>query len=216
MSGLVFSIGVASLWISPGCGDVEADRAGTSGAGGTAGAGGSSGLCNAVEKDYPDEGHDHVLACSPVSYGTTPPSSGNHYPVWAAYKTYSSPIPPGFFVHNLEHGGIALFHDCGGDCSAELSSLASWEQGLPADSTCSAVPHRVIVAPFPNLGHRFALVAWTHILTMDCVDTSAMDNFYRAYYGKGLESMACGNGVDLEAPGSVPAPDCGLGSGATP
>lgn len=216
MYGLLIATGFGLVSISSGCGDTESDRgADTGGSSGSGGSGGA-GVCNAVEKNYPDEGHDHVVACSVVNYGTTPPSSGNHYAIWAAYKTYSSPIPAGFYVHNLEHGAVALFHDCGDDCTGELATLASWVESLPVDSACSAVPHRVIVAPYPGLGHRFALVAWTHILTMDCVDTSAMDSFYNAYYGKGLESMACGNGVDLEAPGNIPASGCGLGTTQTP
>src|SRR6202042_881476 len=81
-----------------------------------------TGPCNAVEQEQAIEGFDHVAVCSYVVYGTKPPSSGDHYPIWAAYKTYAAPIPEGFFVHNLEHGTIVLTYNCPSGCAADVAA----------------------------------------------------------------------------------------------
>src|SRR5215469_7417837 len=67
-----------------------------------------TGPCGAVTQQHAIEGFNHVDACSYVDYHTLPPSSGDHYPFWAAYMTYDQPVPEGYWVHNLEHGAIVL------------------------------------------------------------------------------------------------------------
>ena len=52
-----------------------------------------AGACNSVVAQHPSEGATHIPCTSPASYLTQPPSSGNHYPIWAAYQTYATAIP---------------------------------------------------------------------------------------------------------------------------
>src|SRR5688572_23429319 len=54
------------------------------------------GPCAAVTEQHAIEGAGHVPSCSEVSYGTNPPSSGNHYGVWAAFQSYTFAVPRGF------------------------------------------------------------------------------------------------------------------------
>src|SRR5882724_4807922 len=68
--------------------------------------------CASVVEEHPSEGNLHMGLCSPLFYATNPPSSGNHYPIWAAYQTYAQPLLPGFWVHNLEHGAIVMAYNC--------------------------------------------------------------------------------------------------------
>src|SRR5258705_13540604 len=60
--------------------------------------------CAVAIEGHPIEGNLHMQFCSPLTFGTNPPSSGNHYPTWAAYRTYAQTFLPGFWVHSLEHG----------------------------------------------------------------------------------------------------------------
>jgi hypothetical protein len=57
------------------------------------GADGDAGACTTTIQEWPDEGFTHVSCMADVDYLTEPPSSGNHYSCWAAYQTYSAPIP---------------------------------------------------------------------------------------------------------------------------
>src|SRR5437773_532491 len=52
------------------------------------------GPCAIAVESHPVEGNLHQPICSPLTYGTNPPSSGDHYGIWAAYKTYAAPFPP--------------------------------------------------------------------------------------------------------------------------
>src|SRR5438128_329499 len=44
----------------------------------------------------------HVAVGTPVTYDSNPPSSGEHYPYWAAFKAFPKPVDPRFWVHDLE------------------------------------------------------------------------------------------------------------------
>lgn len=39
-----------------------------------------------------------------------PPVTGTHYPIWAWWGAYDSPVPDGYTVHNLEHGGVVAWY----------------------------------------------------------------------------------------------------------
>src|SRR5207302_164982 len=69
---------------------------------------GPDGGCDMVESDPADEGHNHVDAGSLVVYQHNPPTSGNHWPIWAKYMVHDEAVPREVYVHNLEHGAIAL------------------------------------------------------------------------------------------------------------
>jgi hypothetical protein len=69
--------------------------------------------CTTTIELHADEGATHVPCTTAVDYQTEPPSSGNHYQCWAAYQTYTSPIPWGHLVHSLEHGAIVFVYNWG-------------------------------------------------------------------------------------------------------
>ncbi len=50
-----------------------------------------------------------TLAGGPV-YHHNPPSSGAHYWVWARWQIHSQTVPRGYWVHNLEHGGVVFLY----------------------------------------------------------------------------------------------------------
>jgi hypothetical protein len=163
---------------------------GTAGAGGagTSGAGGAG--CTAVAAQHPDEGALHV-DCLPVpTYGTNPPSSGNHYPTWADYKTYPTPVPWGHLVHSLEHGAIVIVYNCPGGCADEVARAQAFIDALPVDPECTAPDvRRVILAPDPLLDVRWAASAWTWTLRASCFDPVPFGAFVKAHYGMGREDF---------------------------
>lgn len=136
----------------------------------------------------------HVALCSPIVYPTNPPTSGQHYPSWAAYATYDFAVPLGYLVHDLEHGAVVVFYDCPDGCADELASLQAYLDARPADPMCTAdVHHRIVVTPDPDLGVRFAASAWGWALRSNCFDLAALDAFIGAHYADAPEDL-CGDG----------------------
>jgi hypothetical protein len=149
-----------------------------------------------------------VPVCSALTYPTNPPTSGAHYPVWAAFKTYTTPIPRGFWVHDLEHGAIVITYNCPTSCDEDLAALQKFVDGLTADPACTApVRKRIVVTPDPLLDVKFAASAWGFALKAACFDLGALGSFIAEHYGKGPEDL-CSDGTDLAQPGAYPA-GCG-------
>jgi hypothetical protein len=182
-----------------GPGDVAGDagQVGAAGAGGQGGdsnagggAGAAGGACSALAEQHPNEGAFHV-DCLPVpTYGTKPPSSGNHYPIWADYKTYDTPVPWGHLVHSLEHGAIVIVYNCPGGCPDEVAAAQAMIDALPVDATCTApTQRRVILAPDPTLDIRWAASAWTWTLRATCFDAPTFRAFATAHYNMGGEDL---------------------------
>jgi hypothetical protein len=197
-------IGLAAALV--GCGGANAGAPGAAGAGGqpsgAAGQGGDvdagapleieGGACTAVIQEHADEGAFHV-PCSPVpTYGTNPPSSGNHYDTWADFKTYTTPVPWGHLVHDLEHGAVVIVYNCPGGCPDEVAAAQAMIDGFPADPICALPPgHRLILAPDPALDVRWAASAWTWTIKAPCFDPELFGFFMTAHYGMGREDL-CG------------------------
>ena len=159
-----------------------------------------TGPCDAVEQEQAIEGFEHIPVCSFVEYLTKPPSSGNHYPVWAAYKTYVAPIPEGFFVHNLEHGTIVLTYNCPDGCASDVAAAQAMLDSLPADPDCAAqaspVRRRSLMTPDPKLDVPFAASAWGWTLRAKCFDSAAFQSFALRHYNQGREDI-CADGDDV-------------------
>src|SRR5262245_8086029 len=52
----------------------------------------------------------HVAEGSVINYAHNPPASGPHYPVWARYQEHNTVVARGYWVHNLEHGGVVFLY----------------------------------------------------------------------------------------------------------
>jgi hypothetical protein len=86
-----------------------------------------------------------------LPWNTTPPSNGQHYPLWAVWGFWTEPINPRRVVHNEEHGGVIYW----------------WGPQVPA-STVAALrslydeqPEGTFGTPYPALGSKVAITAWT-------------------------------------------------------
>jgi Protein of unknown function (DUF3105) len=160
--------------------------------------------CQVMVQNHPSEGAQHLEQCAPTIYISSPPSSGNHYPVWPAYKIYDQPVPWGFLVHGLEHGAVVISYRCDGGCPEELAKAKAFVAGLAPDVDCGGAPKLVVLVPDPKLDVAFAASAWTWTLRADCFDSAAFGQFVTDHYGHGLERV-CSQGVDLSATNWCPA-----------
>ena len=151
--------------------------------------------CVSTVQQHPDEGATHVACTQAVTYRTNPPSSGNHYSCWAAYQTYSSPVPWGNLVHSLEHGAMIVVYNCPQGCASDVAAMQSFIDGLPLDPNCGAslMKNRIILMPDPKLDVRFAATAWGWTLKANCFDPTAFRQFFDDHYDHGRE-VICSDG----------------------
>jgi hypothetical protein len=184
------------------CGGDKAEHAPTT-VGGVACAGGTCPKCAVDLADPPNEGAGHVAVCSPVSYASKPPSSGNHYGVWPVFRVYSAPVPWGFLMHGLEHGAVVIVYNCPDGCANDVATAEALWKATSVKPGCGLPP--LIVAPDPTLDVRFAAAAWGHTLRAPCFDVEAFASFIRDHVNQGPELFAtdCGS-VDRESAGWCP------------
>jgi Protein of unknown function (DUF3105) len=162
-----------------------------------------------VEAVHPNEGASHSTLCAPLTFNSSPPSSGTHYPEWPAYKTYTQPVPWGYLVHALEHGAIDVVYNCPAGCANEVAAAQAWIDSLPTDAACGGRP-RVILAPDPTLDCHWAASSWLWTLRGGSFDPVPFQSFYEAHYENpdpGLsapEPGICSGGIDRPADGWCP------------
>jgi hypothetical protein len=149
----------------------------------------------------------HQTPGTVIPFRDNPPTNGPHYDVWARWGVYREVIPRGYWVHNLEHGGVVIAYRP--DLSdAERDRLEAFVRALPPEPDCAAqgVRRRIIVTPDPELPARVAAVAWSHSYTADCVDTNALEQVVLGLTGRGPEQV-CGDGwyPALDPDAGIPA-----------
>ena len=145
-----------------------------------------------------DEGRTHVDPSTSPTYNSYPPASGPHYsaqgiaPVnWQTIGTSSSPLVEGQYIHNLEHGGIAILYNCptGTDCTALKNSLENYVKNLaPIEPTYHEV--KVVLTPYSkNMTKKVALLAWDYIEFLDVYDQAEITRFYENHVNQGPEAV---------------------------
>jgi len=152
--------------------------------------------------------HEDVPSLSTPTNGlwsTNPPSAGAHYPPWAVWGFYRTPINPRQVVHNEEHGAVVIW----------------WGNKVPKatvdklEGFYNQQPDGVFGTPYPSLGDKIALTAWTalpgqyyahgnygigHIAVCGQFDQKAFAAFRSAYRGKGPEGVP----LSADEPGMGP------------
>ena len=149
----------------------------------------------------------HRTECSLLQFATNPPCEGDHYGRWAAHGVYESPLPRGYWVHNLEHGAVVFSYSCS-DCAAEVEAARAAVIDAPDDPGCGAP--RLILTPDPLLDVAWAASAWGVTLRADCFEPDVFTTFYSDRRGHGAEAV-CSSGTDFRNPDGTlsVAPGCG-------
>ena len=151
-----------------------------------------------VGQAVPDEGRNHVDPSTTPTYNFYPPASGPHYSVsgsapvpWQTIATSSSPLLEGQYIHNLEHGGIAILYDCpsGPDCTTLRNQLENYVKNqAPREPTFNEV--KIVMSPYSRgMQKKVALVAWDYIQFLDGYDQNAITRFYENHVDKGPEQV---------------------------
>jgi hypothetical protein len=119
-----------------------------------------------------------------------PPSSGPHYAARAPYGVSASPVPPGNWIHALEHGGIAVLFRC-----ADEASCSAIAARVDAEVYRRARPGafgeaKLVGTPYQEMDTPFAAVAWGRILRLETLDAERILAFYDRYLDRGPENAA--------------------------
>lgn len=164
---------------------------------GTGAADQAGGACNVQPQSMSGLSRSHVSVCSELSYPDDPPAGGTHYSSWAAFGSYSFPVPRGFWVHDLEHGAVVYSYNCDDGCADEVARVQGLIDALPHDPACPAAPaRRVLLTPDPLLDVRWGVSAWGATLRADCVDTERFRQFYLNHFALAPEN-SCNPGIDF-------------------
>ena len=134
-----------------------------------------------------------------VRYPTFPASSGIHNPTTSIWGNYRLPVDARQAVHNLEHGGIAIWY--GPDISiADREALDRFyeqdENGIIISPILDPDPN-VTYPQHEKLGGKIAMTVWTgntetsegkvYIATCPSFDQNAFAAFRDTFRGKGPE-----------------------------
>lgn len=136
--------------------------------------------------------HTHVLPPAPVRYNHNPPTSGCHYNLGygtAPIQTgaYDQVIQPEYWVHNLEHGYVAILYNCPDGCPQQFAELRAWYRTLPPDPT-GVVPYaKVIILPYPSMSVPFAALSWDWYDPIPVFSMSEVKRFFANHIGHAPE-----------------------------
>jgi hypothetical protein len=156
-----------------------------------------------------DLGRSHVATGDSVTYEFCPPTSGSHYnasrlgPIPALFYAKDDATVPEGWIHNLEHGGMAVLYRCPEGCGADAqASLAALQGQLPASPLCGfPSTSNVVVTRFDQLPTPYATVVWGRVFFLQALDVGAITTFYAQSADRAPEPQ-CQQAI----PGSAPSP----------
>jgi hypothetical protein len=176
------------------------------------------GSCGAAVVHAAPTSEEHVPVGTVVAYPTNPPCGGDHYAIWATWGVHTQPLPPGYWVHDLEHGGVVMLYRCANRaaCPELATKVEAVAAALPADPLCDASTRtRVVVLPDPDLpaGVEIAAASWGYAWTASCFDGDRLRAFALAAIGHAPEDT-CEPGSVGDDAGSDAAGDGEVGGDA--
>jgi Protein of unknown function (DUF3105) len=140
--------------------------------------------CTDVE-EFEEEGNTHVPDGTEVQYGTTPPTSGDHYANPADAGFYppdaAAQLPDERFVHNLEHGQIVIWYNPNGPESV----IEDLEAYIDKQSGNQAIA--LLAVPYDQAPNNVTMTAWGAMQSCDAVSEDVLDTFRGRFQGMGPE-----------------------------
>ncbi|MEK6754430.1 MAG: DUF3105 domain-containing protein [Chloroflexota bacterium] len=132
----------------------------------------------------------HLPANSdPGKYNSDPPTSGTHYAEEldaGFYETNDYQYPAGYLVHNLEHGYVIFWYNCGLLEEAGCADLK--DQIKTAMDELGGV--KIIAYPWPSLEVPLVMTSWGRLQKFETFDSEQVKAFYRANLNRAPEPNA--------------------------
>ena len=118
-------------------------------------------------KSYSQQPRNHVPLNYKFHYNSFPATSGPHYYQWVIWNDYTSPVRQIQQIHNLEHGGIVI----------QYGSKVPRSDVEKINAFYGTDPNAMLVAPFPKLGNKIAVEAWTYLSKCTQFNQNAFTKF---------------------------------------
>lgn len=146
----------------------------------------------AGETLQPMQGNIHIAnnETSPVTYASTPPTSGPHYPNLAPWQVFEEPWRYEQLLHNLEDAGVVIYYQCPDGCPELVEQLRNLAQPLidggrhilvaPNDPSWTTPTGE---QPHQDMGAPIAVTAWRRTLKLDAFDAEQINAFIEAFEG---------------------------------
>ncbi len=140
---------------------------------------------------------------TPVTYSHDPPASGAYYRDMAKYGAYAAVVPRGYWMANVQKGGVAILYRP--DAPADVvSGLRAAYAGLPNAPGCSSPV--ALLTPDPDLQYPWAVVSHKAFMTGQCVEQWAVQTWVTSHHDDPT-AYSCDDGTYVPTPGTpVPAP----------
>jgi hypothetical protein len=159
-----------------------------------------------------DLGRAHEETGARVTYEFCPPTSGAHYndarfgPIATRFYGADDRTEPQGWIHNLEHGQMAVLYRCPEGCDETAqAALRTLQQRLPASPLCAfPAAASVPVTRFDDLPTPYAAVVWGRVLFLDSLDVAAIATFSGQSADRGPEPQ-CQNAVPGASPSAAPS-----------
>jgi hypothetical protein len=145
---------------------------------------------NRIGTEVPQEGRGHVNEGTALTFKHYPPSSGTHYTQAQPAGVYKQEVPPGNWVHSLEHGYVVALINCTENCDTLFSQMDAVYKALP-NSKYGSVKFVATKysGEFTNGPVPITILAWDNELRLDTVDKDKITQFYKGYVDKGPEDI---------------------------
>lgn len=128
---------------------------------------------------FKNQGREHLGPNATYNnYNSNPPTSGPHNPSPAPWGSYPDPVEKERLVHNLEHGGIVIYHK--GLPGAQVDRLESF-----VDSYRDAV----ISVPDDSIDKPLVMTSWTRMRKCEQFSAQAVEGYIEEWCGKGPEKV---------------------------
>lgn len=161
----------------------------------------------------PDNGAGHMGTGTKLTYTYCPPASGRHYngagvgPIQArVYGPDDGVIPQGW-LHNLEHGGMAILYKGAGVDEAALRALFD---AVPPSPVCGFEPGGQspgpVIARFDDMAWPFAAIVWGRVLPLETLDQQAILDFYQTFGERTNPEELCPGARESASPSASAAP----------
>lgn len=130
-----------------------------------------------------------------VDYSESPPTGGEHNPIWMNCGTYDEPLPDEHAVHSLEHGAVWITYEP----DLKQSEVDQLEKATP-DTYALLSPYE------GDMDSPIVLSAWGYQLGVDSADDPRIKAFMEKYR-QGEQTpepgAACTGGIDSPAQSQV-------------
>ena len=139
--------------------------------------------------DVPEQDRSHVeIGQSHTPYNSDPPTSGEHYPVWADPGFYGEQdrIADEYLVHNLEHGYVILWYDCDQLSSNDCNTLTSGIQDIINEYD----GYKLIGMPRSGMDYPLILTSWGHMAVFDGFYADPIREYIDTYQNQSPEPSA--------------------------